>query len=516
MIVGEMKQQIDSIWNDFWSGGLSNPLAVMEQITYLLFIKRLDELHTREESKAVSLKLKAMERCIFPEGKDGRGENGGRPYDDLRWSRFKHYEAKEMFQVVDEHVFPFIREKIAADGAIAKHMKEARFGIPTPGLLAKVVEKLDHVRMDDRDTKGDVYEYMLGKIATAGQNGQFRTPRHIIKLMVELTKPTPKDIICDPAAGTCGFLVAAGEYLREHHKETFRDDKLRKHFHENAFHGFDFDPTMLRIGSMNMILHGIENPVIVARDSLSEDIAAEKERYSLILANPPFAGSLDYEATAKDLQQIVKTKKTELLFLALFLRLLKTGGRAAVIVPDGVLFGSSTAHKDLRKKLVEEHKLEAVIKLPSGVFRPYAGVSTAILFFTKTGVGGTDHVWFYDVQADGWSLDDTRAPLLSEDKLGPTPTGDLTDEDYAKNNLPDVLARWDAQDIERQRMRSEQSFCVPKADIAAYGYDLSLNRYKEVVHEAIDHKPPSEIIAELRTIEAEIAKELYELEGMLG
>lgn len=516
MIVGEIKSQIDSIWNDFWSGGLSNPLAVMEQITYLLFIKRLDELHTREESKAVTLKLKTMERRIFPEGKDGRGKDGGRDYNDLRWSRFKHFEAKEMFKVVDEHVFPFIREKVATDGAVAKHMREARFGIPSPGLLAKVVEKLEHVKMDDRDTKGDVYEYMLGQIASAGQNGQFRTPRHIIKLMVELTKPTPKDIICDPAAGTCGFLVAAGEYLREHHKELFRDDKLRKHFHDNAFHGFDFDPTMLRIGSMNMILHGIENPVIVARDSLSEDIAGEKERYSLILANPPFAGSLDYEATAKDLQQIVKTKKTELLFLVLFLRLLKTGGRAAVIVPDGVLFGSSTAHKALRKMLVEEHKLEAVIKLPSGVFRPYAGVSTAILLFTKTGVGGTDDVWFYDVQADGQSLDDKRTPLLPEEKLGPTPSVELTDEDYAKNNLPDVIARWEARDIERERPRTEQSFLVPKADIAAQGYDLSLNRYKEVTHEDVDHKPPREIIAELKALEADIAKGLAELEGMVG
>lgn len=338
MIVGEMKSQIDSIWNDFWSGGLSNPLSVMEQITYLLFIKRLDELHTREEAKAARLKI-PVERRIFPEGTDPRG----RPYDDLRWSRFKGLEPREMFKVVDEHVFPFIREKVAAEGAMAAHMKEARNAIPSAALLAKVVDKLDKVKMDDRDTKGDVYEYMLGMIASAGQNGQFRTPRHIIQLMVELTEPTPTDVVCDPAAGTCGFLVGAGEYLREKHPEIFRDPALRKHFHENAFHGFDFDPTMLRIGSMNMILHGIENPVIEARDSLSEDIADEKARYSLILANPPFAGSLDYEQTAKDLQQTVKTKKTELLFLALFLRLLRTGGRAAVIVPDGVLFGSSTA-----------------------------------------------------------------------------------------------------------------------------------------------------------------------------
>ena len=334
-------------------------------------------------------------------------------------------------------------------------MKEARNAIPTAALLAKVVDKLDAVKMDDRDTKGDVYEYMLGKIATAGQNGQFRTPRHIIKLMVELTEPTPGDTICDPACGTCGFLVAAGEFLREKHPEILRDPKLRRHFHEGAFHGFDFDPTMLRIGSMNMILHGIENPVIEARDSLSEDISGEKDRYSLLLANPPFAGSLDYEATAKDLQQIVKTKKTELLFLALFLRLLKVGGRAAVIVPEGVLFGSSTAHKALRKILVEDHKLEAVISLPSGVFRPYAGVSTAILVFTKTGVGGTDFVWFYGVEADGFSLDDKRQPLLPEDKQGPTPEAELGEAEHDKNNLPDVLMRWEKRNgAEHERART--------------------------------------------------------------
>jgi type I restriction enzyme M protein len=334
MIVGEIRNQIDGIWNDFWSGGLSNPLSVMEQITYLLFIKRLDELQTVEERKAVMLQ-QPLERRIFPEGRDGRGDEemrklGGRPYDDLRWSRFKGFEPKEMFKVVDEHVFPFIREVVAGQGDVGRHMKEARNAIPTASLLDKVVEKLGAVKMDDRDTKGDVYEYMLGKIASAGQNGQFRTPRHIIKLMVELTEPTPGDTICDPACGTCGFLVAAGEFLREKHPEILRDPRLRAHFHNSAFHGFDFDPTMLRIGSMNMILHGIENPVIEARDSLSEDIAGEKERYSLVLANPPFGGSLDYEATAKDLQQVVKTKKTELLFLALFLRLLKAGGRAAV------------------------------------------------------------------------------------------------------------------------------------------------------------------------------------------
>jgi type I restriction enzyme M protein len=371
--------------------------------------------------------------------------------------------------------------------------------------------------MEDRDTKGDLYEYMLGKIASAGQNGQFRTPRHIIKLMVELVEPTAKDIICDPACGTAGFLVAAGEYLREHSPRVLRDEKLREHFHTSMFHGFDFDSTMLRIGSMNMLLHGIENPAIVYRDSLAQDHAGENEKYTLVLANPPFAGSLDYESTAKDLLEVVKTKKTELLFLALFLRLLKPGGRAAVIVPDGVLFGSSKAHKELRRMLIENQKLDAVIKLPSGVFRPYAGVSTAILLFTKTNSGGTDYVWFYDVEADGMSLDDKRSALLPEAKLGPVPSEKLADNDHSKNNLPDVLVRWaERNSKERKRSRTSQSFCVPKTDIVAQGYDLSLNRYKEVVHENIEHIPPKQIIAELTTLEAEIQQNLAELGRLVG
>ena len=324
-----------------------------------------------------------------------------------------------MFEIVSEHVFPFLRNMAEAGTAHATHMKGARFTIPTPALLAKVVDLLADIPMEDRDTKGDLYEYMLSKIATAGQNGQFRTPRHIIALMVEMMAPGPKDVICDPACGTCGFLVAAGEYLRDNHPKLFHEKKSRDHFHEEMFHGFDFDGTMLRIGSMNMTLHGVENPDIRYKDSLAQEHAGDADRYSLVLANPPFAGSLDYETTAKDLLAIVKTKKTELLFMALFLKLLKPGGRAAVIVPDGVLFGSSTAHKEIRRMLVEDHKLDGIVKLPSGVFRPYAGVSTAIVLFTKTNSGGTDHVWFYDCQADGFSLDDKRTPLLPVEKIGP-------------------------------------------------------------------------------------------------
>jgi len=511
MITGTLKSQIDTIWDAFWSGGISNPLEVMEQITYLLFLRRLDELHTAQELMSVRLK-RPMERRIFPEGDDARGK----PYETFRWSRFKNQEPREMFTVIGEHVFPWLRT-LGGDGSTyAHHMRDARFTIPTPALLARVVDLIGNVPMDDRDTKGDLYEYMLAKIATAGQNGQFRTPRHIIQLMVEMTAPRPADIVCDPACGTGGFLVAVGEYLREHHPEALRDERLRDHFHHGLFHGFDFDSTMLRIGSMNLLLHGVENPDIVYRDSLAQDHAGEDEKYTLVLANPPFAGSLDYESCAKDLLQVVKTKKTELLFLALFLRLLKPGGRAAVIVPEGVLFGSSNAHRTLRKLLVEGQKLDAVISLPGGVFKPYAGVSTAILVFTKTNSGGTDYVWFYDVEADGWSLDDKRQALLGEERLGPVPLQAPNDEELGKNNLPDVLARWRERDgAERERPGTAQSFCVPRADIAKNGYDLSLNSYKEVVQEELEHVPPKQILDDLGKLEWEIQEGLKELEAML-
>ena len=509
MLPAEIKSQINAIWNDFWSGGISNPMEVMEQLTYLLFIKRLDELHTLAERKANRLAT-PIERPIFPVGKDSKG----RPYDDLRWSRFKHREAGEMYEIVDDHVFPFIRT-LADGSSYAKHMADARFTIPTASLLRKAVDALDKVPMVDRDTKGDVYEYMLSKIATAGQNGQFRTPRHIIKLMVEMVEPAPHDTICDPACGTAGFLVAASEYIRDHHPSALTDPALSRHFHDDMFSGFDFDSTMLRIGSMNMILHGIDNPDVSYRDSLSEEHGAVEDSYSLILANPPFAGSLDYESTAKDLLQVVKTKKTELLFLALFLRLLKPGGRAAVIVPDGVLFGSTNAHKALRRILVEDQKLDGIVSLPSGVFRPYAGVSTAILVFTKTNSGGTDHVWFYDLQADGRSLDDKRAELLPSDKLDVLAT--LTANEHAKNNLPDALARWRERDRgELDRSRENQSFSVPKADIAANGYDLSINRYREIAHDAIEYAEPAEILADLSALEDEIQHGLDDLKAMLS
>ncbi len=481
----DLKSKIDRIWDAFWSGGISNPLEVIEQITYLLFIRRLDDIQTAAENKARRLG-QAVTDPIFLPGKA-----------DLRWSRFKDFEPGVMHRVIADEVFPFLRD-LGGDGSTySEHMKDARFTIPTPALLSRVVDMLGDVPMQDRDTNGDLYEYMLSKIASAGQNGQFRTPRHIIELMVALTAPQPTDEICDPAAGTCGFLVSAAEYVRREHPSVMTDEVQRQHFHRSMFHGYDFDSTMLRIGSMNMLLHGIERPDVRYRDSLAEGSVGEEGQYSLLLANPPFARSLDYESTSKDLQRVVKTKKTELLFLALFLRLLKPGGRAAVIVPDGVLFGSSKAHKELRRILIEEQKLDAVIKLPPGVFRPYAGVSTAILIFTKTNSGGTDYVWLYDVQADGWSLDDKRSQLLPVDQLGAVPRDEhsvavaFDPTNHAKNNLPEVLARWVERDgDERKRARTEQSFCVRKAESEQEKDDWDTLDWDE------DGDPPDVVTAE--------------------
>lgn len=507
MIQGELRSKIDRVWDAFWSGGISNPLEVIEQITYLIFLRRLDQEQELKEAKATRLK-EPIESPIFHPGEES-----------LRWENFTRLSSDKMFIAVRDQVFPWLRQLGGEGSTYSSHMKDARFTIPTEALLVRVVKMLNdpELRLDEKDTKGDLYEYMLSKIATAGQNGQFRTPRHIIELMVEMTQPGPKDEICDPACGTAGFLVASAAYLEREHRDALFDREQREHFNRSMFHGFDFDSTMLRIGSMNMMLHNVEEPDIRYRDSLSQAVEDEEERYSLILANPPFAGSLDYEASSKKLQTMAKTKKTELLFMALFLRLLKRGGRAAVIVPEGVLFGSTKAHMSLRKALVEEHQLQAVVKLPSGVFRPYAGVSTAILFFQRTDSGGTKDVWFYNVQADGLSLDDKRTPLLPETKLGAVPVDTLAGDEHAKNNLPDVLARWfERTGSEQDRVRTDQSFCVPKDEIASRDYDLSLNKYKEVVYEEADHRAPLEIIKELEKIESDIQQGLSNLKGMLN
>jgi type I restriction enzyme M protein len=486
VITGDVKSKVDKVWDTFWTGGISNPLEVIEQITYLLFLRRLDELETQAESKA-EFTGKPLENKTF-----------GPSQQDFRWHKLKNLDPEVMFEVVADGVFPFLRELGGTESTYGEHMKNARFTIPSPHLLSNVVDLLSDIPMDKRDTNGDLYEYLLSQLASSGTNGQFRTPRHIIELMVKMTSPRPDDEICDPACGTAGFLVAASEHLRETHPEVFTNKEQRQFFHNSMFHGYDFDSTMLRIGSMNMLLHGVEHPDIRYRDSLSESVSSEEEKYTLILANPPFAGSLDYEATAKDLQKVVKTKKTELLFIALFLKLLKPGGRAAVIVPDGVLFGSSKAHKELRRMLVEDQKLDGVVKLPSGVFKPYAGVSTAILYFTKTNSGGTEDVWFYEVQADGFSLDDKRNPIEA-------------------NDLPEVLERWAGRSgAEKDRSRTEKSFTVPKTEIAEQGYDLSINRYKEVEYEEAEHRAPLDIIADIEKLDAEIAQDLADLKAMLS
>lgn len=521
MITGELKSKVDNIWNAMWTGGISNPQTVMEQLTLLLFLKGLDDAQTLAERQARARGV-ALERDLFPDDLDGipivdeQGEKiaDGRAYSDLRWPRFTTLPPADMQEAAENHLIPFLR-RLGSDGApLRKHMASARYEIPTGRLLAKVVDLVSDLPMKSRDTKGDLYEYMLSKVAAAGQNGQFRTPRHIIELMVAMTEPRRDDMICDPACGTAGFLVGAAEYLRRTDADAWTDPEARLHIESRMFHGHDFDQVMLRLGAMNMALHGFEDASIIYRDSLTQEHGDEAEAYSLILANPPFAGSLDAEVVAKDLTRIVNTRKTELLFLALFLRVLKRGGRAAVVVPDGVLFGSNKAHKEVRRILVEDQQLQGVVKLPAGVFRPYAGVSTAILLFQRTDSGGTDGVWFYDMQADGLSLDDKRNFLVPENKLGPW--AELTEDEAKLNDLPDVLARWkEREGAEKDNPRTARSFVVPKEEIAAASYDLSLNRYREIEHDVVEHERPATILKRLRAIELEICTGLDALEAML-
>lgn len=503
MITGELKNRIDSLWDDFAAGGIVNPLTVIEQITYLMFIHDLDEADNKGSMEAMMLGI--SHESIFKD----EVEVEGRTVDgkQLKWSVFQDFPAEKMFDVVKNEVFPFIINLHSdRESAYSKYMSDAIFMIPTPLLLSKVVEKLSDLfrmmketKLDKEDVRGDVYEYLLSKLNTAGRNGQFRTPRHIIKMMVELMQPKPDEIICDPACGTSGFLIAASEYLmedEERKREVLFDKANKEHYLNHMFHGYDMDRTMLRIGAMNMMAHGIDNPCIEYKDSLS-DQNEDKNKYSLVLANPPFKGSLDYDIVSPDLLKICKTKKTELLFVTLFLRMLKIGGRCACIVPDGVLFGSSKAHKSIRKEIVENNRLEAVISMPSGVFKPYAGVSTAILIFTKTEAGGTDRVWFYDMQNDGLSLDDKRSPIEG-------------------NDIPDIIERFHHLDAEMERKRTEQSFMVPKEDIVENDYDLSINKYKEVEYVPVEYPSTQEILTNLREIEMEIATAMDELTVMLG
>ena len=499
MITGELKNKIDGLWDIFASGGLVNPLEVIEQITYLMFIHDLDDLDNKRAKESAMLGLPF--ESIYAEDV----EIGDRVIDgiQLKWSVFRDFPAGRMYSIMQEWVFPFIKTlHNDKNSAYSKYMDDAIFKIPTPLMLSKVVDTLDNIyelmnEVQSSDVRGDVYEYLLLKISQAGRNGQFRTPRHIIRMMVELMNPTADEVICDPACGTSGFLVAAGEYLKETRKEEiFYDKQKKEHYMSHMFYGYDMDRTMLRIGAMNMMTHGIDNPFIEYRDSLS-DQNTDKDKYTLVLANPPFKGSLDAEIVSGDLLKVCKTKKTELLFLTLFLRILKIGGRCACIVPDGVLFGSSTAHKAIRKEIVENNRLEAVISMPSGVFKPYAGVSTAILIFTKTEHGGTDEVWFYDMTADGFSLDDKRTQVK-------------------ENDIPDIIERFTHIENEKDRKRTEKSFLVPKQEIVDKEYDLSINKYKETDYVAAEYPPTSEIMKNLRDLETQINQEMDELEKLLN
>ena len=500
MITGELKSKVDGLWTNFWNNGISNPLSVIEQISYLLFMQRLDARAKLQEKKARRTG-KPIEQPIFSDI-DG----------DCRWSRFRELHPEEALVTVRDRAFPFIKNlgRTEAGSAYAEHMKDAVFLIASPSLLSQAIAQIDGIFQgleeqaktetdkSFRDLMGDLYEYMLSKLSQAGTNGQFRTPRHIIRLMVELMEPTVEDVVCDPACGTAGFLVSVASYL--HDRQALNSPEAIAKFAQ-MFHGFDFDGTMLRIGSMNMLLHGVEQPTIARRDSLSQSHAEIEEEFDLILANPPFKGSIAKDEIAKNLSRQANTTKTELLFIVLFLRLLKVGGRCAAIVPDGVLFGSSKAHKTIRQMLVDEHKLDGIISMPSGVFKPYAGVSTAIAIFTKTGAGGTDAVWFYDMEADGYSLDDKRQPIEA-------------------NDIPDILAQWrsrshPSRDSSVLGNRKGKAFFVPKSEIVENGYDLSINRYKEIEYEAVEYDPPLQILGRLRSLEDEIRKDLDELEEML-
>ena len=534
MVTGAIKNKVDKIWTDIWAGGITNPLTVIEQLTYLMFIRSLDEKELATEDFE-NMAGEKMEH-IFPASAAGQS---------MRWSRFKDKDSREIFLTMQQRVFPAIKkmkygrlpdfnekgelvevlskleqaqqeaEKLGKslsekekdvlraedekeqNTAFARYMDDAMFLIPTPQVLQKIITGLEDLYthdIADLDMQGDLYEYMLGKLATAGQNGQFRTPKHIRDMMVELVQPTPDDFICDPACGTAGFLVSSAQYLRTHYEDSMTPEQWQ-HFAGPMFTGFDTDRTMLRISAMNLMLHSITNPEIDYKDSVSKQNSI-CSKYTICLANPPFKGTVDAESINDDLKAVTNTKKTELLFLALFLRMLKTGGRCACIVPDGVLFGSSKAHQSIRKELIENHQLRAVISMPSGVFKPYAGVSTAVLVFTKTGAGGTDKVWFYDMKADGFSLDDKRIEVK-------------------ENDIPDIIARFHSLDAEADRKRTEQSFFVPKEEIAANGYDLSINKYKETEYVPVEYPSTTEILADLHELEMEITKGLAELEEMV-
>ena len=486
MITGELKNKIDGIWDIFWSSGLTNPLTVIEQITYLMFIKILDDNEIRKEATATAFDMEVIDPIFDAE------------HQNCRWSKFRHFEAEAMYKNMIDNVFPFIKEELSAgkDTAFAKYMKDALFMVPTPRVLVKVVIALDSLDMNNKDIMGDVYEYLLSQIAQSGTNGQFRTPRHVIKMIVDLMRPSIFDTICDPAMGSAGFITNAAQYITDNYSIELMKAENKKHYTTTMFAGFDTDPTMLRIGAMNMMLHGVEAPNISWQDSLSED-NKYRNAFSLIMANPPFTGSLDNETVSKDILSVAKTKKTELLFISLFTKMLKVGGRCASVVPDGVLFGSSTAHKAIRKELIDNNRLEAVISMPAGVFQPYSGVKTSIIIFTKTGHGGTDNVWFYDMENDGFTLDVKRTEIEGSD-------------------IPDIVERFHNLNKENERTRKDKSFFVPVKEIRDNDYDLTINKYKEVEKEVKVYRPTADILADIEKTQNEMIEAFAELKKLLG
>lgn len=491
MITGEIKTQIDNIWDTFWTGGITNSITILEQMTYLFFMKMLDDAQLKKESNASLLGVKVKDP-VFEEGLWHNPETDKDvPYESLRWSVFKNYDATKMYNTIRNDVFPFIKNlNSGKSSAYSRFMENAVFLIQNERTLTKIVDGVECLDMNNRDTMGDTYEYILGKMAASGTNGQFRTPRHIIRMMVELMEPTLKDTICDPAMGSAGFIVESAKYITENFKSELLKKENQEHYKSTMFNGFDTDATMLRIGAMNLMLHGVDAPNVKYQDSLSSS-NTDENKYTLCLANPPFAGSIDYEDTSKSLLAITKTKKTELLFVSLFTRILQLGGRCASIVPDGVLFGNSAAHKAIRKELVEKHKLQAVISMPSGVFQPYSGVSTAILIFTKTGAGGTDKVWFYDMTADGYSLDQKR-------------------NEVEENDIPDVISRFKNLQAEENRSRKDKSFLVPVQDIRDNDYDLSINKYKEIERVKVEYDAPEVIFERIEKLQSEINEAMKE------
>ena len=489
MITGEIKNKIDSIWDTFWTGGITNPMNVLEQMTYSFFMKMLDDAQLQREETA-SIFGTTVTDPVFKEGNWLNPDTGNEvPYSSLRWHIFKNTDASSMFNTIRNDVFPFIKNLGSGkQSAYSRFMGNAIFLIPTERTLSKIVDGIDSLDMNDRDTMGDAYEYVLGKMASSGKNGQFRTPRHIIRMMVELMQPTLDDYICDPAMGSAGFIVESAKYLNDNYKKELLKKENQEHYKNTQFHGFDTDQTMLRIGAMNLMLHGVDNPNVAYKDSLSSE-NEDANKYTLCLANPPFSGSLDKEVVSKSLLAITSTNKTELLFVSLFIRMLRLGGRCASIVPDGVLFNNSTAHKALRKELVDKQRLQAIISMPSGVFQPYSGVSTAILIFTKTNAGGTDKVWFYEMNADGFSLDKKRSEVAEDD-------------------IPDIISRFHNLAAEENRSRKDQSFLVPADEIREKGYDLSINKYKEVEREVVVYEKPEVILGRIEELEREIATTL--------